>query len=81
MDIDDMMELAFNADDPEYLEALRLHKDAVVESKTLNKAVDAVQLRRWDAYSRMEEAARSYSAALEDEISVASACKCDCKGS
>jgi hypothetical protein len=81
MGLSEMMDVARNAGDPEYLEALRLHKDAVAESKTLNKAVDAVQLRRWDAYSRMEEAARSYSAALEGEISVAPACKCDCKGS
>jgi hypothetical protein len=81
MVIPDMMRAARYANDPGYLEANRLYEVAILESDNLNMLVEASELRLEAAYSRVEGAARRYSAALEDEISVAPACKCDCKGS
>jgi hypothetical protein len=68
-------------DDPGFIEASRLYDEAVLESKLLAKLVDAADLRAQDARERREEAAESYYKSLEDQISVAPACKCECKGS
>jgi hypothetical protein len=81
MELGEMMRLTKDAGDPEYLDAERLHKNVVLESEMLAKLLQAAQSRKWDFYNRMEDAAESYYEKLEDEISVAPACKCECKGS
>jgi hypothetical protein len=81
MDIGEMMRLAKSAGNPEYLEAEQLYNNVGSELETLAKFHNAAH-RRSSAFSnRMEAAAESYCQTLEDEISVAPACKCECKGS
>jgi hypothetical protein len=76
----DMMRAAIDANDPGYFEANCLYEAAVLELDNLNSLVEDSELRLEAAYSRVKEASRSHSQKLEDEISVAPACKCECKG-
>jgi hypothetical protein len=72
---------AERVNDPGYVEASRLYDDAVSESNNLAKLVDAADSRAYDAWERREEAKESYYKTLQDEISVAPACKCGCEKS
>jgi hypothetical protein len=81
MDIGEMMRLAKSAGNPEYLEAERLYNNVVSELETLAKFHNAAHQRSSALSNRMEAAAESYYKTLEDEISVAPACKCEFKGS
>jgi hypothetical protein len=67
--------------DPNYLEAKRLYEAAILESNDLDNMVEASKVRVEAAYYQVTDAAIIYVVGLEDEISVAPACKCDCKGS
>jgi hypothetical protein len=80
MVIPDMMRAARYANDPGYLEANRLYEVAVLELDNLNTLVEASELRLEAAYFRVVGAARNYSQKLENENSVAPACKCEREG-
>jgi hypothetical protein len=79
--IHDMMKKAATADDTGYVAAHRLLGKATVEAEYLEKLLQASKLRMDAAFFCVTEAARIYVETLEDEISVAPACKCECKGS
>jgi hypothetical protein len=81
MERGEMIRAARTGRDPDYLEASRLFEEAVSESKNLAELVQANYSRMENASRRAHRAAGSYVASLKDEISVAPACKCDCKGS
>jgi hypothetical protein len=74
-------EAAFNAGDPEYLEALRLYEEAAQSFKPLYEVTQAANLRVLAALFEVGKAAECFNATLENEISVAPTCKCECKGS
>jgi hypothetical protein len=80
MDIGEMMLEARRGRDPQYLEAARLHEEAIVESQKLAGLVEVNLSLMAGAKRRAYAAAESYCATLENEISVAPACKCECKG-
>jgi hypothetical protein len=80
MERGEMMRAARNGRDPDFLEASRLFKEAVLESKKLAELVQANYSRMKNASRRAHRAAGSYVASLKDEISVAPACKCQCEG-
>jgi hypothetical protein len=80
MDIGEMMRLAKSAGNPEYLEAELLYNNVGLELETLAKVHNVAHQRSSALSNRMEAAAESYYKTLEDEISVAPACKCKCEG-
>jgi hypothetical protein len=77
----DWLSAAKSTGHPGYIEAVWLYKEAVREFEPLYEATQAANLRVLAALFQARQAAESLNATLEDEISVAPACKCDCKGS
>lgn len=74
-------EVARNGRDHDYLIAERFYEEAVLESNALAKVVEAANLRRWDAYRQMEDAATKYcdSVGRKNSCGVVwpSPCECD----
>jgi hypothetical protein len=80
MELSGKREAAERAYDPDYLEAHRLYQEAVLDSQHLARQFDAAKERKKYSWKRRDAAAESYCKRLEDEISVAPACKCKCEG-
>jgi hypothetical protein len=74
-------EAAEKGNDSDYLEAHRLFQEAVLDYENLARQFEAAKERRLYAFKRRDAAAESWAARRENEISVAPACKCECKGS
>jgi hypothetical protein len=75
------MGVAVEAQDVAVLGALRLYREAIVESNFALAGYEAALARKLQYEEYLHEAVQDYYQTLGDEISVAPACKCECKGS
>jgi hypothetical protein len=77
----DWLSAAVVANDFSVVRAIALVEDAIVDRNNALSVLSVENARQVKLQNRLSQAVEDYRATVEDEISVAPACKCECKGS
>jgi hypothetical protein len=76
----DWLSAAVVANDFSVVRAVALVEDAIVDCNNALSVLTVANARQVKLQNRLSEAVEDYRVAIKDKISVAPACKCDCKG-